>query len=56
MTTTFELWDLLSRNLIDFFEGRQEAIDGYRHMWTRTKPTKSFCLNMLTQMAWISAP
>jgi hypothetical protein len=23
----FELWDLVSRNLIDFFEGRQEAID-----------------------------
>jgi hypothetical protein len=24
---TYELWDLVSKNLIDFFEGRQEAID-----------------------------
>jgi hypothetical protein len=24
---TFELWDLVSRNLIDFFEDRQEAIN-----------------------------
>jgi hypothetical protein len=23
---TYELWDLLSRNLIDFFEDRQEAV------------------------------
>lgn len=26
-TMTFELWDLVSRNLVDFFEDRREAID-----------------------------
>jgi hypothetical protein len=27
LTMTYELWDLVSRNLIDFFDDRREAID-----------------------------